>query len=79
MKKILFPAKYKTAHFLPFIFCFIRELNPYTPLTFSLRPPIHPYLTHHLRIHQSLRNQPFNPSVCPVTTVERGCMGLALL
>ena len=26
------------------LFCFTRELNPYTPLAFSLRPPIHPYL-----------------------------------
>ena len=60
---MLFPAKQKTAQFFPFIFCFIRELNLYSPLTFSLilransnpilplifslYPPIRPYLTHH--------------------------------
>jgi hypothetical protein len=38
-----FPAKQKTAQFLPFIFCFIRELNPLPPpsgpsLCPSLRP-----------------------------------------
>jgi hypothetical protein len=30
------PAKQKTAQCLPFIFCFIRERNQYSPLTFSL-------------------------------------------
>jgi len=33
-------------NFCPF-FCFIRELNPHPLLTFSLYPPIRPYLTHH--------------------------------
>ena len=32
-----------TKQILAFLFCFTRELNLYTPLTFSLRPPIHPY------------------------------------
>ncbi len=41
------PAKQKTAQFVPFFFCFIRELNPHPLLTFSLYPPIRPYLTHH--------------------------------
>ena len=27
----LFPAKQKTAQFFPFLFCFTRELNPYSP------------------------------------------------
>jgi len=40
------PAKQKTAQFC-FLFCFIRELNPHPLLTFSLYPPIRPYLTHH--------------------------------
>jgi len=31
-KKILFPAKQKTAQFSPFSVCFIRELNLYSPL-----------------------------------------------
>jgi hypothetical protein len=31
-KKILFPAKQKTAQFFPFLFCFTRELNPYSPI-----------------------------------------------
>jgi hypothetical protein len=34
-----------TKQILAFVFCFTRELNLYCPLTFSLRPPIHPYLT----------------------------------
>jgi hypothetical protein len=63
-KKNLFPAKQKTAQFFPFLFCFTRELNLYTTLTFSLRPPIHPYLTHRPPIppptHSSATNpQPF--------------------
>jgi len=50
----LFPAKQKTAQFFPFLFCFTRELNLYTPLpspsahpsahTLTYRPPIRPYL-----------------------------------
>ena len=41
MKNIfLFPAKQKTAQFFPFIFCFIRELNPHPPLCPALRPSI---------------------------------------
>ncbi len=43
---------------LAFLFCFTRELNLYTPLTFSLRPPIHPYLTHHPPIHPFLKPHP---------------------
>ena len=30
------PAKQKTAQFFPFFFCFTRELNPYSPLTYTL-------------------------------------------
>ena len=33
-----------TKQILAFLFCFTRELNPYTSLTFSLCPPIHPFL-----------------------------------
>ena len=33
-----------TKQILPFLFCFIRELNLYSPLTLTLRPPIRPYL-----------------------------------
>jgi hypothetical protein len=51
----LFPAKQKTAQFFPFLFCFTRELNLYTPLTLTLCPPIRPYLTHRPPIHPSLR------------------------
>ena len=32
-----------TKQILPFLFCFIRELNLYSPLTLTLRPPIRPY------------------------------------
>ena len=35
-KKNLFPAKQKTAQFFLFLFCFIRELNLYSPLTSAL-------------------------------------------
>ena len=45
-KYFSFSAKQKTAQFLPFIFCFTRELTLYSPLTLSLRPSIRPYLTH---------------------------------
>jgi hypothetical protein len=34
-------VKQKTAHFFPFIFCFIRELNPHSPLI-SILPPTYP-------------------------------------
>jgi hypothetical protein len=37
---------YMTKQIFPFLFCFTRELNLYTPLTLSLRPPIRPYLTY---------------------------------
>ena len=34
-----------TKQIFAFYFCFIIELNIYSPLTLSLCPPIHPYLT----------------------------------
>ena len=53
-----------------------RTQTLYSPLTFSLYPPIHPYLAHrpptHPSGHPPIPPQPtLNPSVCPVTTVER--------
>jgi hypothetical protein len=33
-----------TKQIFPFLICFIRELNLYSPLTLTLRPPIRPYL-----------------------------------
>ena len=70
----LLPAKQKTAQFLAFLFCFTRELNLYTPLTFSLRPPIHPYL-HPLacatpRVEDSRRRSP--PSAAPTMNRRMG-------
>ena len=35
-----------TKQILAFLFCFIRELTLYSPLTLSLRLPIRPYLIH---------------------------------
>jgi hypothetical protein len=61
-----FPAKQKTAQFLPFIFCFIRELNLYPPLTYSLTsarelkpftPPLHLSLRPSLRLSIRERRQ----------------------
>jgi hypothetical protein len=37
----------KDSAIFAFFFCFIRELNPHPLLTFSLYPPIRPYLKHH--------------------------------
>ena len=48
--------------FLAFLFCFTRELKLYSPLTFSLRPPIHPYLTHRPPIHPSAPPSATHPS-----------------
>ena len=54
-KKILFPAKQKTEHFLPFIFRFIRELNLYSP----------PYLLPHLRARTQTYTPPLTLSLRP--------------
>jgi hypothetical protein len=65
-----FSGEAKDSAIFSFYFCFIRELNPYTPLISFFRPPIHPFL--HPSFHPPIPPQPtFNPSVCPVTTVER--------
>ena len=43
---IFFPAKQMTKQILAFLFCFKRELNPYSPLTLTLtlRPSLNPLL-----------------------------------
>ena len=55
-----------TKQIFAFLFCFTRELNPYTPLTFSLCLPIHPYITHQSPTHPpiltlTLRPPPIHP------------------
>ena len=53
--------------FLAFLFCFTRELKLYPP-PYLLPPPTYPPIPHtsatHPPIRPSLRNPPFNPSVC---------------
>jgi hypothetical protein len=50
-----------TKQILAFLFCFIRELNIYTPLI-SILPPAYPPIPHtppaHPSAHPFLRNQP---------------------
>ncbi len=70
-----------TKQILAFLFCFKRELTLYSPLTYSLtsarelKLTLYSPLTYSLTSANtlnplyspltSLRNQPFNPSVCP--------------
>ncbi len=65
-----------TKQIFPFFFCFIRELNPYSPLTFSLIPranskpytPPLPSLSAHLSTHPSIHpslRPPIRPSLHP--------------
>ena len=51
-----------TKQILVFLFCFIRELNPYSPLTLSLYPSIHPYpLTFSLILRPNSKPHPSHP------------------
>ena len=57
-----------TKQILAFLFCFKRELNPYTPLSLSLRPLSPPSLSLRLRhINTPSLNPPIHPFLKPLT------------
>ena len=54
IKYFSFSGEVKDSVIFPFYFLLHKRAKPAPPLTFSLRPPIHPYLTYLPPIHPFL-------------------------